>query len=128
MVVADSSAWIDYFRSPESPIGQEVASLITSNEMAVVGPVVAEVLQGARSPAEFDFLRTRLYTLRFLDDDKDTWVMAGQLANELRRQGRTIHLSDLMIAVVAMQHDGPVFTTDAHFGVVPGLRLHRIGA
>ena len=96
--------------------------------MAVVGPVVAEVLQGARSPAEFDFLRTRLDTLRFLDADKDTWVMAGQLANELRRQGRTIPLSDVTIAVAAIQHDEPVLTTDRHFELVPGLRLHRIGA
>ena len=128
MVVADSSAWIDYFRSPESHIGREVASLIASNEMAVVGPVVAEVLQGARSPTEFDFLRTRLDALRFLDDDKDTWVMVGQVANELRRLGRTIPLSDVIIAVVAMQHNEPVFTTDRHFELVPGLRLHPLGA
>ena len=74
MVVADSSAWIGYFRSPESSIGREVASLIVSNEMAVVGIVMAEVLQGARSPAEFDFLRTPLDTPGFLDDDKDTWL------------------------------------------------------
>lgn len=125
--MADSSAWIDYFRSPESPIGREVASLIASNEMAVVGIVMAEVLQGARSPAEFDFLRTRLDTLRFLDDDKDIWVMAGQLANGLRNQGRTIPLSDVTIAAVAMQHDEPVLTTDTHFEFVPGLRLHQIG-
>ncbi len=95
--------------------------------MAVVGIVVAEVLQGARNPEEFDFLKTRLDALRFLDDDKNTWVMAGQLANGLRRQGRIIPLSDLVIAVVALQHDEPVFTTDSHFNLVLGLRLHRAG-
>ena len=48
--------------------------------------------------------------------------MAGQLASELRRQGRTIPLSDILIAVVAMQHDEPVLTTDAHIStLVPGL-------
>lgn len=102
-------------------------SLLVSGEIAVVGLVVAEVLQGARSPDEFDSLREYMRGLRFLDDDKDTWVMTGQLANGLRNRGRTIHLSDVTIAVVAMQHDEPVLTTDRHFEFVPGLRLHPIG-
>ena len=54
--------------------------------------------------------------------------MARQVANELRRQGRTIPLSNVIISVVAMQHDEAVLTTDNHFELVPGLRLHSIGA
>ena len=61
-------------------------SLFDNGEIAVVGLVVAEVLQGARSPDEFDSLREYMNGIRFLDDDKDTWVMAGQLASELRRR------------------------------------------
>ena len=102
-------------------------SLFDRGEISVVGVVVAEVLQGARNPDEFDFLREYMNGLRFLGEDKSTWFLVGQIANRLRRQGRTIPLSDVTIAVVAMQHDEPVFTTDAHFGVVPGLHLHRIG-
>ena len=102
-------------------------SLLGSREIATVGVVIAEVLQGARNPEEFDSLRTYLNGIRFLDANKDTWVMAGQLANGLRRQGRTIPLSDVTIAVVAIQHDEPVLTTDRHFEFVPGLRLHPIG-
>ena len=102
-------------------------SLFGSGEIAVAGLVIAEVLQGTRSPDEFDSLRAYLNALRFLDEDKNTWFMAGQLASRLRLQGRTIPLSDIIIAVVAMQDDEPVFTTDAHFDVIPGLRLHRKG-
>ena len=103
-------------------------SLFGNRAITIVGLVIAEVLQGARSPQEFDSLRAYLNGIRFLDDDKDTWVMAGQLANELRRQGRTIPLSNVIISVVAMQHDEAVLTTDNHFELVPGLRLHSIGA
>lgn len=125
--MADTSVWIDYFKAQQSAVGREMDSLLVSGEIAVVGLVVAEVLQGAHSPAEFDSLREYMSGLRFLDDDKDTWIMAGQLANGLRNRGRTIPLSDVTIAVVAMQHDEPVLTTDRHFEFVPGLRLHPIG-
>ena len=102
-------------------------SLLASGEISLVGFVALELLQGARASDEFDALRERLDGLGFLDSDKDTWFMAGRLANELKRQGRTIPLSDLIIAVVAIQHDEPLLTTDRHFEAVPGLRLHRIG-
>ena len=53
--------------------------------------------------------------------------MAGQLANGLRNWGRTIPLSDVTIAVVAMQHGESILTNDRHFELGPGLRLHPIG-
>lgn len=49
----------------------------------------------------------------------DLWAT---LAADLRRAGRPIPQNDLWIAALAVQSDLPLFTRDAHFGFVPGLR------
>jgi hypothetical protein len=36
-------------------------------------------------------------------------------------------MADLLIAVLAMEPDCPVYTLDEHFQRVPGLRLHQVG-
>ena len=90
----------------------------------MVGPVLAEILQGARSDEEFDFLAENLDALKFVDADKDTWVRVGQMGLALRRDGATLAHADLIIASLAMQHGLPLFTLDQDFGRIPGLHLY----
>lgn len=49
MILADSSAWIEYDRATGSAVDERVAELIaTGGDLAVTEPVVMEVLAGAR--------------------------------------------------------------------------------
>ena len=71
MVIADTSVWITFQRDPRSAVGQELESLLAKDEVVMVGPVLAELLQGARSASEFELLRLHLCSLSFLETDQD---------------------------------------------------------
>lgn len=126
MVVIDSTVWIHYLRTPDTPIGQELVRLLNANEVAVVGMVLAEVLQGARVKAEVDRLEGIFRSLPFLEGNRETWATAGKLAFQLRREGRAVPVTDLAVAAVAMEHDCTLYTLDQHFQRIPGLKLHEI--
>ena len=90
----------------------------------MVGPVLTEILQGSRSVNELEFFASRLTALSFLETTQQTWVNAGQLNNFLRREGKLMTMSDLLIATLALEHDVPVYSLDGDFDRVPGLRRH----
>ena len=46
MVIADTSVWIPFFNRPDSPEKVAVDRLIDADEVALVGVVLAEWLQG----------------------------------------------------------------------------------
>lgn len=125
MVIADTSVWITFQRDPRSAVGQEFDSLLAEDEVVMVGPVLAELLQGARSESEFEFFRLHLTALSFLETDQDTWTRAGELNYRLREHGSMLAFADLIIASLAMQHGIAVYTVDGDFGRVPGLALHE---
>ena len=94
----------------------------------MVGPVLTEVLQGARTRDELDFFADRLAALTFLETDQGTWVKAGELNHQLKRDGGMMALGDLMISTLALDHDMPVYSLNGDFDRVPGLRRHQAGA
>jgi predicted nucleic acid-binding protein len=49
------------------------------------------------------------------------WVKAGQLSAALRKTGKTIPLSDILIATLAIEHSLAVMTVDEHFRLIPGV-------
>ena len=127
MIIADSSIWIDFQRNPGSRVGRELDRLLANNEVVMVGPVLAEVLQGARSESEFVFFASHLTALSYLEMDQDTWVRAGELNRLLKQKGEALALGDLIISTLALHHDIPVYTLNGDFNRVPGLRRHQPG-
>lgn len=67
MVIADTSVWIPFFNRPESPEKQAIDALIDADRLALVGVVLAELLQGCRTPKEANMILTKLTGLRFLE-------------------------------------------------------------
>ena len=69
MILADTSAWVEYDRATESPVDQRLAELIAATgPVAVTEPVVMEVLAGARDDireAELRRLMLAFELLRF---------------------------------------------------------------
>lgn len=125
MVIVDTSVWIEYFRDPDSVHGDAVERLINSGEVAIVGVVHAELLQGARTEQEARDLEYDLAAFAFLETKQDTWRRAGRLLFELRRRGVTLPVTDAIIAAAALQAKHEVYTLDEHFQRVPGLRLYK---
>ena len=121
MVIVDTSVWIPFFNRPESAEKRIVDGLIDRSEVAVVGVVLAELLQGCRSVEERDELKDALLALPYLGVSQSTWVTAGEISAGLLRKGVTLPLTDVVIAAVAMEHDCSVYSLDTHFHKIPGL-------
>lgn len=124
-VVIDTSEWLQAFNVANSPERAEVDRLIESEEAVLVGIVYAEILRGARDEHEFRLLEERLSALDYLEASKETWAQVGRLLFELRRRGETIPLADALIATLAREGNHEVYSRDAHFKKVPGLRIHE---
>jgi predicted nucleic acid-binding protein len=86
---------------------------------------MAEVLQGAGTESHFDELSSLLSPLRYLHANETHWHKAARLSFELMRRGQITPLSDLLIAVVALEAGIAVFATDPDFQRVPNLKLHQ---
>lgn len=87
--------------------------------------VLAEVLQGIRSPQEASSVRSQFASLPYFETVRETWSRAGSLSGELKQKGVTIPITDIVIAALALEHNAEVFTTDPHFEKIPGLKLYR---
>ncbi|MCZ7624539.1 MAG: hypothetical protein C3F12_08160 [Candidatus Methylomirabilota bacterium] len=124
MVIADTSLWIEYFKGGSEPARAGLRTLIRTEQVALVGVVVAELLQGCRSSDEADTILSHLTGLRFLDTSFITWKRVGELSASLRQKGVTLPLSDLIIGILAIEHRCQVYTLDSHFKLIPGLRLY----
>ena len=129
LVLVDTSAWIAFFRDPESAVGALVDRLLDEDCAAIVPVVRAELLQGARSEAEFERLGRLLGALELLREPDDVWDRVARLGYDLRRHGvNGVGIPDLLVAAAAVEHDVPVLTLDADFArvtAVCALRLAR---
>jgi len=124
-IIADTSVWIEFFRDERSSISIHLQGLLRSGRVELTGMVLAEILQGVKGVREAALVRKSLEALPFLETSRVAWQTAGELSAALRRKGLTIPLSDILIASVALNKDCEIFTTDPHFGSIPGLRLHK---
>jgi len=70
MILADTSAWVEYDRATGSQVDERLVELIaTDGPLAVTEPVIMEVLAGARSDAREDQLRRLLLRAALLVQD-----------------------------------------------------------
>jgi len=124
-IIVDTCVWIEFFRSPKSPLTLHLNTLLRERRVIMVGMVLAEIIQGVRVPKEAKLVRENLKKLPYLEMTRDAWEKAGEILASLRKNGITIPLTDLIIAAMALSEDLEVLTIDPHFKEVHGLRLHK---
>ena len=127
MVIADTSIWIQFLRMRGSPEHQEIDRLLEQGRVAMVGPVLGELLQGARTSDEFERLRARLIALSFILETEETWLRLGELSFQLRQRGTPLPVVDVLIAALAIENDCAVYPLDQHFQRIPSVALHQAG-
>jgi len=119
MVLVDTSIWIDFFQSPDSPAAENLARLIVGlNQVKLCGIVLQEVLQGIRGTYNFELVQERLLRFPFVDTDRETWLQAAILYRSLRARGITVPTTDAAIAALAIQHNLLLFSRDHHFEII----------
>ena len=116
MILADTSAWVEYDRATGSPVDQRLTDLISGNgPLAVTQPVIMEVVAGARTDEREADLRRLLLRFALLGfDSAADFDGAGRIYRTCRRAGVTPHgMVDCMIAAVAKRHGATLLASDA---------------
>lgn len=78
------------------------------------GPVAAELLAGADGEMA-ERISATLKSLPWTDLDQAGWCDVGAAARRLRRSGRTLPLTDLVIAVAAARAGHALWSFDSDF-------------
>jgi len=116
VILADTSAWVEYDQSTGSPADERLTELITADgPVAVTEPIVMEVLAGARSDKREDDLRRLLLRFGLLHfDTAADFDAAVRIYRRCRKAGVTPRgLIDCMIAAVAWRRGASVLAHDA---------------
>jgi len=115
MILADTSAWIEYDRATGSAVDERLAALIAADgPLAITEPVVMEVLAGARSDERESDLRRlllRFHLLRF--DSAADFEGAARIYRRCRSAGVIPRgIVDCMIAAVAWRRGATLLAND----------------
>ena len=115
MILADTSAWVDYDRATGSAVDRRLSERSDAEgPIAVTEPVIMEVLAGARSDARKADLRRLLlrFHLHHFDAAAD-FDGAARIYRRCRQAGITPRgLVDCMIAAVAWRHQATLLACD----------------
>lgn len=124
MILADTSAWVEYDRATDSRVDQRLSALIASGgELAVTEPVVMEVAAEARSDAREADLRRLLARFALLRFEAVTdFDAAARIYRRCRQAGITPRgMVDCMIASVAWRYDATLLSWDADMARMAGV-------
>lgn len=116
MILADTSAWVEYDRATGSAVDRRLTKLISDDgPLGVTEPVVMEVVAGARNDEREADLRRLLLRFDLLHFDVAAdFDAAAHIYRGCRRVGITPRgMVDCMIASVARRHSATLLASDA---------------
>jgi len=121
VILADTSAWVEYDCATGSPVDKRLTALITDDgPLAVTEPVIMEVVVGARSDdREVDLRRLLLRFDLLAFDAAADFDAAAAIYRRCRGVGVTPRgMIDCMIVSVARRHRATLLAADADLGRV----------
>jgi predicted nucleic acid-binding protein len=127
MILPDTSVWVDFSRRGAKGRAAGMRGLLDSGEVATCGPVVAELLAGASGDVAERMWG--LSSLPWVELSLARWREVGTIASRLRDAGQALPLTDLVIAVAAVQAGHVLWSFDSDFErirpVLDGLELYE---
>jgi predicted nucleic acid-binding protein len=125
MILLDSSVLFDHTRGRDPRLAIHFSNL----PIAVCGVVRAEVLCGARHPADRAALIRLLNGFAQVSTPESIWDVVGDTLATLRTNGVTIPFPDAVLATLAIVNDLELWTRDNHFALIqthlPALKLFQ---
>jgi predicted nucleic acid-binding protein len=124
VILADTSAWVEYDRATDSAVDRRLSELITSDgPVATTEPVVMEMLAGARDDRREADLRRLLLRFQLLSFDAVAdFEGAVRIYRRCRAAGVTPRgMVDCMIAAVAWRRAATLLAHDADLDRVAGV-------
>ncbi len=128
LVLIDSCIWVPFFNRPRSDERKAVDALLDEDRAALIGPILAEILQGIRHDERADWVASSLRGLRYVEIQWDDWREAARLGRRLAAKGHQLPLTDLTLAAIASRLNCAVYTADPHFDFIGGLKRFTPGS
>ncbi|MCI0442542.1 PIN domain-containing protein [bacterium] len=117
----DTSVWVDFFRGKNKKIGEEIQSLLDSDEIILAAPVRIEILSGC-SKNNFKQLRQLLSALPVFYPKSTTWERIESWIEDAIFSGEKFGMGDLLIASIAVDQNSAIWSLDTDFR-----RMEKIG-
>lgn len=120
-MLADTSAWIDYFNGHPSAEAERLAHAIADNQPIVLpGLVLTEILLGLKNDAEAQRIASLLSAFDTAADlEHDDYLLAATIYRTCRAEGYTVRSTiDCLIAALCLRHDTPLLTKDRDFEAI----------
>lgn len=124
MILVDSSVWIDVFRGVLPPVPDPLWP-----HLAICGPVLQEVLQGLRAPANQKYYLDAFSSLVRLCDPlpESVFVEAAAIYAQGRRLGFTVRKpTDCLVAAIAIASGAELWHRDRDFDILARFTPLRI--
>jgi predicted nucleic acid-binding protein len=117
VILVDSSVWIDYFRSADTPQVALLDSLLGRSPIAVGDLIAVEVLQGVRDDRAYKLVKKTLEAFDHIDlVGYELAVRASENCRALRAKGVTIRKTiDTLIATRCIEDDLTLLHADKDF-------------
>jgi hypothetical protein len=100
MILADSSVWIDYFNGQATPETEQLDALLWVTLLGIGDLILAEVLQGFRTDADYETARYLLLSLPVFEMlGVASALRSAEAYRTLRKKGVTIRkTTDVIVA------------------------------
>lgn len=116
LFLVDTSAWIlGLKRNSSNQIKNILTEILDKDQSATTGIIILELLQGCRTKKEYTEILSDLSALHYFEVNKEIWEKASQLGFDLRRKGKTVPSTDLLIASIALHYNLILIHADNHF-------------
>ncbi|MBI5181799.1 MAG: PIN domain-containing protein [Nitrospirae bacterium] len=119
LVLVDTSAWICFFaRKGFIEIKEAVSTLLDNNSVAIAGPIIVELIQGARTENEKEIIKSKIKGLHWLGITDEHWHKTAELSFSLRRKGVTISAFDSLLSTIAIEYNCSILHKDSDFETI----------
>lgn len=118
LVLIDTSAWICFARKGFDEVKRVVSLLLDEDRVAISGPVLLELVQGARTEKEKGDIQDLIKGIHWLTVSDEHWHKAAELAFKMRRKGVTASAVDAIIATLAMEYKCLLLHRDSDYEMI----------
>ena len=130
MIVADTSAWIDYVRGVDAPHTDLLDHDLDHNRIVTGDLIIAEFLQSFRSEKDYQAAKKIMESLEYHDFlGKEMALLSARNYRILQRSGITVRKTiDVMIATFCIENGFELLHNDRDFDPMEerlGLKVRR---
>ncbi len=118
MIIADSSIWIEALRAKNNYL-DALEELALEHNLLILEPLLAELVQGAKSKAEIDDILCFWDALPHINEGH-IWVEAGINSFNYKWKNKGVGIIDAFVITVAWKYNYKIWTLDKKLAEAAG--------